>query len=162
MFDKKGQLFSLELVFTVLGFILMVLFIFSTWTLYSTRMNENIASEELQLQAFQLMDLLTKTKGEPTNWEEDTSTLYFIGLASDYGELDAEKVNTFINMDYNLTKKSFNLERFDYSFRIWNINGSIESESGIQPTEISEQNIAIIRFIHINNETKKIDLVLWG
>ena len=158
---KKGQLFSLDLVASVVIFIILFAFIISLWNLYSTRLSENIYSEELQLLSFQITDLLVKSQGEPTNWENNPENVSVIGLKLNPNYLDSNKINAFLTLDYNLTKELFNIERFDFNFKILDLNGNTISETGLSSPETNSYIISNKRLVIIQNETRQISFTLW-
>ncbi|MDP3919007.1 MAG: hypothetical protein Q8Q35_03855 [Nanoarchaeota archaeon] len=159
--SKKGQLFSMDLVVSLVAFSVVLLFLFGMWNLYSVRLNENIASADLSLTAFQVTDTLIKSKGFPSTWENDLNNISTIGLNSYPGALDQNKVNTFLTMDYNYTKEIFNIERMDFQFRIFDSYGNEVNSIGIAPTDDASESITITRIILIDGTKRKILFTLW-
>lgn len=159
--NKRGQLFSVDLVVTVIAFIVILAFLLSFWNLNVLRFSERKHSDELQLLSFQIIDVLIKSPGVPDNWENNLDGLSVIGLSSNSNILDSEKVNTFLSLDYNLVKEKFNIERFDYQVKLLSINGNVLNTSGISPSEDLLEKIAINRIVMIRNETRLVQFNLW-
>lgn len=159
--NKKGQIFSTDLIISVVAFMVIFIFIFSLWGIYSTRLNENMASEELQLLTFQIIDILMKSRGEPNNWEINPSGAKVIGLRLNPGSIDKDKLNAFLSLEYNQTKGIFNIGRFDYNFKVLDINGSLINNIGLSLNQSDSQVVSVNRFVMVENETKEIRFALW-
>ncbi|MBU0460441.1 MAG: hypothetical protein KKH52_03885 [Nanoarchaeota archaeon] len=159
--SKKGQLFSIDGFVAIVIFLVIFVFLISVWNLYSIKLSQNVASEELHLLAFQTTDLLLKTNGVPENWELVEGNVSVVGLNAYPGVLNANKVNTFLAMDYDLAKAYFNLERFDFSFKFLTLGGSVVSSLGIEPNEKTEEVVSIVSFAKLENEVRKIEFMLW-
>lgn len=158
--NTKGQVFSLDMVVSVVIFIIALIFLISLWNLYSTRLQDNISSEELYLLSFQVSDILSKTSGVPNNWEKG-SNVSVIGLKlGPGGGISDDKLNAFLTYDYKEAKKVFNIERFDYQFKLLDKNGNLLNSSGLAPSD-SKQAVSISHFITVKNETRRIQFTLW-
>ena len=108
--SKKSQLFSLDLVVSLVVFLAMVVFLITVWNVSSLRLEEKRGSQELELLAFSISDLLVESKGIPENWEDAPANLEVPGLKLQTGMLDADKVAAFQALDYVQTKKVLNIE----------------------------------------------------
>ena len=161
MSDQQAQIFSLDLVLSLVGFTIILIFLISSWNIYSARLQENMVGEELQLTAMQMTDILTKSEGQPMQWENNPSNVSLIGLALRPGSLDEDKVNAFVSMDYNQVKKLFNIKRFEYRFMLFGINGTIQNVSGMIPSNSSSQVTSVSRYILLHNETRQLVFTLW-
>src|SRR3989338_3341372 len=91
--NKKGQIFSIDLVVSVVVFIIIFIFLISLWNLYSDRLQENVSSEEMYLVSFQISDILLRTPGTPNNWEASSNAVT-IGLELSPGFLDQNKIDS--------------------------------------------------------------------
>ncbi|MBU0456954.1 MAG: hypothetical protein ABH824_02605 [Nanoarchaeota archaeon] len=159
--SKQGQLFSLDLVISLVAFIIVIFFVLSLWNLYLTRLGENINSEEMQLLAFQITDMLIKSPGDPNNWQDDPDNVTVIGLHLNPGYLDEDKLNTFLSLDYDQVKENFNIERFEFNFNILDLDGNIINSTGSSVNESASQAISTNRFVFIGNETRQLSFTLW-
>lgn len=100
----RGQLFSADLAFSALLLVFLfslLIFVSSVATVSIERVEERFELNEVALAA---MDELWKTSGNPTNWERgdfSARRIASIGLASEPGVLDKEKVGVFFSMMQN-------------------------------------------------------------
>ena len=158
---REGQIFSIDLVLSVIIFLILIIFLISVWNLYTTRLNERIATEEIQLLAFEMTDILVETEGVPSNWEENPENVTILGLRNDFKSLDEEKLAAFLLLDYDTIKNKFNIERMEFEFKILEENGSIINTTGISFKNVTEQKTAVRRFVTIGNITRQIVVTLW-
>ena len=158
---KKGQLFSIDAIAALVIFLVIFVFLISLWNLYSIKLNQNVASEELHLLAFQTTDLLLKTKGMPENWELAEGNISVIGLNAYPGVLNKNKVDVFLAMDYDLAKTYFNLERFEFSFKILNLNDNVIDSLGLDSDEEAEEIVSVVSFVELEGVVRKIEFTLW-
>src|SRR3989344_8213091 len=107
---KKAQLFTTDLFIALSIFIILIGIVFLTWARYNAKLNEDINFEDMQIKAFQITDLLTKTEGYPSAWEKNISSLEVIGLMESERNLSLAKTQNFTSLDYNLTRQLFNIE----------------------------------------------------
>ena len=128
---KKAQLFTTDLFIALSIFIILIGIVFLTWARYNAKLNEDINFEDMQIKAFQITDLLTKTEGYPIAWEKNISSLEVIGLMESERNLSLAKVQNFTSLDYNLTRQLFNIELYDFYFTIKSINGSKLLQYGV-------------------------------
>ena len=78
--------------------------------------------------------------------------------------LNEDKVNNFLQMDYNLSKDLLNIGRFEYHFIIRDAKGASMTalDKGINPPEETTQAvIKINRYVIFKNETANIQFTLW-
>ena len=116
--------------------------------------------EEVEVLAFQIVHIMTKTEGIPKSWEHSSNNPTVIGLKGSNGMLDENKINALISLDYNESKDIMNIKRYDYEFELLDSNGNDISSSGLTPND-AELSVALTRFTLINNETRKISFTLW-
>jgi hypothetical protein len=159
--SKKAQIFSLDAVLSIVGFIVVFVFLLSLWNLYSIRLQENIITEELNLLAFQITDVFTKTAGVPNNWENNPSNTSVIGLISSPGFLDGNKLTAFLNLNYNTTRSLLNIERFEYYFEVKDVDGNSLNATGKKIENSTSNSISITHFMLQQNETRQISFTLW-
>lgn len=161
LLGRKGYLFSIDAVVSLVLFIALFAFVISLWTLYAIRLNENMATEELQLVAFQVIDVLTKSPGVPSNWEQNPTQTTMLGLRRNPGSLDPAKVAAFLAWDYDDARQKFNVERFEYQLRILDGNGNVFNQSGMAPNESAAQSITVARFMLLEHQPMQILFTLW-
>lgn len=156
---RKAQLASIDLFIAITIFLLLAAATIYTWNLYNRRLNENLEYEKMQLTAFQITDLLVKNPGHPDGWEDNPINVGVIGLAQDDRILSQNKITAFANLDYNTTKERFNIEPYEYKFRIKTLSNSVIQESG--QNFAGDTSIAIERYVLLNDETRIMEFTLW-
>lgn len=159
--SKRGQLFSLDAIASLVIFISIIIFTMALWNLYSTRLQQNMLSEELQLTAFQVSDILLQTSGVPSNWEDQPEAVQMPGLAETAPHLVSKKIDSFLALDYNAAKKAFNLEAFEYTFTLLDANGNKIKSSGMSANATKVPVISLHRWAVVDNETRQIIFSLW-
>jgi len=162
MRSKKGQMFSLDLVLSMVIFIVIFIFVFSLWNLYILRLTESSQTEEMQLIAFQVSEVLFGTEGIPQDWNTDVEDIIVLGLAGkEDGTLDSTKVNAFFELDYNETKEFFNIERFEYYLTIKNLQGETIDTMGNKNSKEGVEQVSVRRFVFIDDYKREVILILW-
>ena len=155
----RAQLVSLDLVLSAIAFLIVFLFLFSLWNLYTSRWAENEAMEELELTAFQMSDLLFKSPGIPEHWEDTPSTVITPGLAQEPGVLNSAKVQAFLGLNYTQIKRKWNIERYEFNFKLGDEQGNILNRTGIDFNS-SGIIIAVSQFILLDNSTREAILTI--
>lgn len=169
---KKGQLFSIDASFSLIVFILILLFLLVVWNLYSARLEKRVQEEEMQLVAMQALDVLTKTWGVPNNWElkspvnpdPPTNNPQVLGLQLNPGSLDNKKVDA-LNKYINSTQfaRLLNIDRYEYYFRILDSQGQAVMEKGVPPANSTLEKprvISVSSFMNHQGENSEIVLTL--
>lgn len=157
---KRAQLAVTDLFIALFVATILIVIIIFTWNRYTVILEENVDYEEMQIIAFQISDLLVKSKGEPEDWENDPNNVDVIGLASSDRELSPMKVEAFINLSYNITLKSLGAELYDYYFQLKHINGTKMAEHGvIFPPNSSVVNVP--RLVIYENEEAIVEFAVW-
>jgi len=135
MRTKKAQVFSLDVVISLIIFMFLVTICFYLWNRTYDKSSyfseQNLMKERL----FQITDLMIRTPGYPENWTEENVRL--IGLSSKDHILQLSKLNQLLSM--NITQIKDKLRIRDYNFllnitttnnsfvlgSLWNINSSM-------------------------------------
>ena len=156
---RKGQIATIDLFIALVVFFILIITVIQIWSLYNHRLGEDMDDETLQLLGFQISDFLVKSPGFPTAWEENVSSLEVIGLASSDRILSQEKINAFITLDYSLLKEKFNIEPFEYKFRIKDMTNNVINESGLNFT--GDKSVVTERYVMVKNEKRVMEFTLW-
>ena len=156
---RKAQVASIDLFIAITVFLILLASTIYTWNLYNTRFNENLEYEKMQLIAFQITDLLVKNPGYPTGWEESPNSVSVIGLAQDDRVLSQDKINAFVNLDYNLSKERFNMELYDYKFRVKSLSNNVLYQSG--QNFDGDTAIVIERYALLDDEATIMEFTIW-
>ena len=157
---KNAQLFSMEGVLSITLFIIIIFFVLSFWNVYSSRLSAQVVSEELQLQAAHISDLLVQSRGFPDSWENDPTTLMIPGLMQNPGSLHEKKLSQFLALDYATLKKLLNIERFDIEFQIRDESGNMLNSTGASPSSADEA-VVFQRLVLVNNQTRQVFITVW-
>ena len=160
--DTKGQFFSIDLVLSLVVFVIIFVFVLSLWNIYSLRLSEKVNAEEMQLLAFQISDILIDTKGIPGNWQQDISQLQVLGLQNYPGSLADDKITAFLALDYDQSKQLFNIERFEYQFRVLDRNGNVLNQKGMAYNTSTKEIASVKRLVLLDNQTKQVIFTMWN
>lgn len=153
MFNKKGQVVITDLMVSIFIFIFIVLLIFSLWTFHNVRLQDNLNFEDMQTKAFQISNVLVKSQGDPSNWENNHSTVSVIGLAQDDRILSEAKMNNLTDMSYGNVSRLLKLGKYNMSLNISDLSGNTLASFG----EYKEgETVVEIRRYVLYGETKSI------
>ncbi len=155
----KAQIAVTDLFIAIFIFMTVIISIFVTWNIYTNRLEQRIDYSNIISNAVQISDILVKTQGKPVNWELNNTTVEIIALASSDRNLSERKVNAFITLDYNMTKDLMNIKRYNFKFKLVNVNNSALIEYGQNST--GNTTISIRRIVLYGNATAFMDFMLW-
>ena len=176
---KKAQMFSEDIIFAIfiLVFLLSLFFVVTgrVITVISATEDRNELDEVTLIALNQLLE----SSGNPSNWnllgDINESSVKSIGLVTDKGVLDADKVQKFFNLtldsnSYNSTKILLGLIRKNYKFNatIYLLNGTLLYSINATPSYITTEYAAINntakidRFALLNNSLVKFSLGVWS
>ena len=158
--DKKSQIVMIDLIMAIFVFIVLLTAILLFWNRYTITINKQSEYEEAQLIAYQVSDLFVKAKGVPYDWEKNLSNVHVIGLASSDRIISTSKVNAFLNISYNNSKKILNMPYYGYSFQIKDLQGN--NLTKFYGGEASgDFTISLRRYIIYENEKAIMEFKLW-
>ena len=150
---KKAQMSMVDLFMAISIFIILISAIALLWYNYKVKLAGDFAYEDLQVKAFQVSDLLVKSPGNPSKWEDNISSLGVIGLAESDRVLSKEKVEAFENISHSLGVKTLNLGEYNYYFELDSANGGLHPNGDI---------IFIIkRYVIYEEQEKVFEFTLW-
>lgn len=142
----RGQLFSSDMIAAVFLFFIMASMILLAWNSAVDKSVQDIQRTDMEITATRILDILVKSPGYPADWENKNATV--IGLVNYDRTIDTDKLNAFLGMDYNATKKIFGMP-YDYFFRLGNYT------KGVNGTES-----VFVRRMVILNGTQFLELML--
>ena len=162
---SKAQLISSEffiaLVVITLLFSVSVVF----WNQSTFRIKESEERTNIEIATLAISDHLLKSSGLPSDWEDNTSTTFSLGLVKDDHRLDTNKLKSFVKLDYNTTKKMLGIDSYEFYFRLVDQNNSLlkidgtNLETGIMPSNAS---IAMnAKRIALLDQPVFMDVILW-
>jgi hypothetical protein len=155
---KRGQVWSLDLITSIVIFLLVLIPLFFLWIYINSQSQQQILFDEVENLALSVSDALIRTKGLPEYW--DTSTVNVIGLASEENILNATKVSYFLSMagsDYNRTRTLLT-GGYDFFFNLTDLNGTAYGTAGSKPAE--KMLIPVERYCLYNERITKLEFVL--
>lgn len=149
--NKKSQIFTIDLIAAMFIFIVLLTAIMLMWNRYIVIADDHIEYDEAQIIGYQISDVMIKSQGKPSNWEENSSKALIIGLANSDRRLSSSKVNAFLNMSYNDSKKALNIPYYDFSFQIKDLLGN-NLTSFYGNNEEGDFTINLRRYVFYENE----------
>ncbi|MBI2499527.1 hypothetical protein HYV88_04770 [Candidatus Woesearchaeota archaeon] len=167
MLSKKGQVQSLDLFISATVFIILLVTLILVWDNFSKRLDNKIAYEDLSEKAIKITDILVETRGVPDKWENDADKVNVIGLVSNDRVLSSNKIEEFIDMEYDDVRELFNIEAYDFYFRIIDSNGALiqvhdnDVELGNKPSLSSKFVITIQRIVLNGGSEVVLEFTLW-
>ena len=130
---------------------------------WTQTINNNITSRErldIGLLSVEISDLLVKQTGQPTNWETGDE-IYTLGLAEEDHILDMNKVDEFVNLDYEDAKDLLGVGTYEFYFTLVNASsGATIKTGGMYPIN-SDVIINSRRVVSINSAPFFIDVFVW-
>lgn len=157
MLKRKSQTVSIDLFMAVFVFIILLILIISSWNIYQVKIVERMAYEDIMVNAFQIADLLVKSRGYPLEW--NSTNVEVIGLAASDRIISSEKLNSFFNISYSSSKELLNIERYDFYFQVKHINGTAADSYGLESN--GTYSVSAKRYVLYENEKAIIDFKLW-
>lgn len=130
---KSGQVWSLDLITSIVIFLMVLIPLFFLWTHVNTQSQQQMLFDETENLALSVSDALIRTKGVPEHW--DAPGVNMIGLASEENVLNATKVSYFLSMgssDYNRTRAILT-GGYDFFFNLTDLNGTSYGVIGSKP-----------------------------
>jgi hypothetical protein len=155
---KKGQVWSLDMITSIVIFLLVLIPLFFIWTYINMQNQQQIFFDEAENLALSVSDALIRTKGLPEYWDE--SDVNVIGLASEENVLNATKVSYLISMagsDYNRTRTLLT-GGYDFFFNLTDLNGTSYGTAGSKPMD--KMLIPVERYCLYNERIVKLEFVL--
>ena len=155
--NHKGQLNSIDSIVSVVIFTIVLTFILTFWFVNIQDIDKTIDRNKLEYDIISISDLLLKSSGIPSNWEENYSSVQMMGLVDSQNVLNENKLSNFTSMNYTELKEALGTI-YEIYFYIEDIDGNKLYETGNNTLE--GQSISLARFAVLNGEPVKMRLVL--
>jgi len=162
----KAQMWSMDFVVSVTMFFIAVIMILFAWDYTASENYEQITFNEMQSKGLIVSDVLVRTGGSPSDWNE---TAMAIGLVSEENIIDEDRLRNFIfYMDYNDSKGIMGIRNYDYYFTMKNLDNetmqldSQNIEKGNSPSTNVNMIVPVQRYVIFQEEIAKIDFILWS
>ncbi len=157
---KRAQISSIDLVLAIIVFSLLFVFFVSNWSTTVSSAKNAMKKNRMEFAAISATDLLLKSPGSPSNWEQAPSSVQMIGLASTPYTLSAAKLGNFTAMNYSQQKDLLGMQEQFY-FYIDNAAGTRLYEDG-NLTVKSNSIVSITRYGILNGNKVKIGMMVYG
>ncbi len=153
----KGQIAALDFFIALLIFSVLLTITMLSWSSYHSKISERAEYHDMMTKAFQISDVLVKSPGFPSNWDE--GNVGVVGLAIEDRILSIDKVNAFANLSLNKTKSIFQIYGYKFYFNLTKTNGEGIKEYGEEPN--GEKSISIKRYVLYNDEKATMEFKIW-
>nr|MBA4405477.1 hypothetical protein [Nanoarchaeum sp.] len=163
--NKKAQIAVLDLFIAAMIFGVLVTGIMITLNNYNEKIEKRIDTNTNMIRAYHISDLLTRYAGKPSAWEkfdEGTSLnpVTIIGLAKQDHVIDNDKLNAFLNLEYDYIKSKLSINNYEYYFRLSNIDGSDFDPKIEKGEKLNDTTYVTLKRYVIYNESEAI-LEFW-
>jgi len=146
---NKGQISSIDLLVSILFFVILFIALRNIW-------QENIVtvaleSEQFQMQMYsnQALNVLLKTQGDPTNWNElSPNSINLIGISDSKDVINSTKLRAFTSLPYLTSSEKLGLNKYDFNFELYSTDNKVISY-GANPDNNSIT-VSIKRFVMYN------------
>lgn len=156
---SKGQIFSTDLIFATGIFLILMGLVWYNWDDMRYEMDETVEINEMEHLALSISDALVMTSGEGHNWVDDPENATSIGLTSLPGKVSQERLDAFVDMDYDDQREKLGTGAFDFWFALKTSSGSVIQSTGSNPE--GDRRISIVRPVIYNGEPSFVNLMIW-
>ncbi len=122
---KKGQGYSIELIFFV---IVCLILIYTLFSIYSILFNLNEDRNRNYIMEWSVSDILVKSRGISTDWEEN-GNISVLGLANEKNVIDSAKLSYLSSIPDENLSKFLRFEIYNVSIQIL-IDGNVYFQKG--------------------------------
>ncbi|MFH0955574.1 MAG: hypothetical protein V1777_05705 [Candidatus Micrarchaeota archaeon] len=129
--NSNGQIMSLDLIASVLVFLLVFSFLYQSYTMNLDRYRIQQRAREIQNRVQSHAELLVSSPGFPIDWNFQSVTV--IGLAIEPNVLDPQKISILRAMtiaDYNSVRNIMNLNAYEFRIDIDSNNNLLDTNFG--------------------------------
>jgi hypothetical protein len=163
--NKKAQLFSVELLFAMGVFLLVLVASFSLWDVFQTRESQVIEISAMTLQAENMMNSLLLTSGSPVNWYDQSldSEIVSVGLrGGGLYQIDSVKINGFEqgNSSYLNISKAMGVTKYNSYVELSN-NDGILHKFGIDSSDDARNVVNLQRVAEMDREVVELLVRVW-
>lgn len=149
---------SFDFVFASLIFILILGFSIVAYSSYADNYLLIENKRTLEASALSISEILVKSKGQPSNWENDVSGLEVLGLAESENTLSTDKVSVFDSLSVNQTKSLLGITN-DFFISIESVDGETLFSKGNDLTNTSS--VSIERIVYYNRTVSRLGVRLY-
>lgn len=147
----------MDIFFALSIFCVLLIIIAITLNNYGQKSSSEIESDIMITKAFQISDLLIKTEGFPSKWNNDN--IEIAGLASSDRVISEEKLSNFTNLSINKTKSLLKTQIYNFYLTLKKVSGENITKYGKIPS--GKKTVSIRRYVLFKNESAILDFSLW-
>lgn len=122
---RKGQSYSIEMIFFVT---ISLIVIYSLFSIFTTLMKLNANEDKYYIKTWSSSDILVRTRGFSPDWEED-GNLVVLGIANGRNVIDPLKLHSLSNLTDAEISSLMHLDIYNVSIEVL-INGNIYFQKG--------------------------------
>jgi len=156
----RAQISSIDLVLAIIVFSILFVFFVSSWSTTVSSAKNAMKKNRMEYAAISATDLMLKSAGSPAHWEQNTSSVQMVGLASTPNVLSSAKLAAFTAMDYSQQKSLLGMQE-EFYFYVDNTDGVRLYEGG-NLTVKSKGVVSIGRYGTLNGGKVKIGMMVYG
>jgi len=160
--NSKGQIFSVELIFAVIVFLLILLLFLNVSLSTTQKIGRRDSFNERYFLADNALQQLLWSSGNPSNWQNLSSLadVNSLGLAESKNYLSKQKVQRLVDLNsssYSEVKALLGLNNYGMHFAVYDFDGVLLKEFGLSPSSESES-VVIERFAFYDGSIVKVKL----
>jgi len=163
--DRRGQIFSIDLMVSVAIFLFIVVASLSMWNLYMEKGKLIDQRADMEFAARNAMSGLMTTGGDPSSWYLlETFEVDSFGLAvSDYelSEAKISKLQDLNNTNYEDIKNSLGVSLYNLHLSFLNSSGSEVYFFGDNSSSQANQIVRIERLVLVSDEVYTVVMGVW-
>ncbi len=160
---SRGQLFTADLVIASLLSLIMIIVVFEMSNELLTIDSQSRNWVDLTYQANDASQQLLYGYSKPEDFiRYNISDVIYFSITASRGVLDIERVEYFVNSDYNATREMLGLSTGEYYFEVSDmINNTVYYSSGVRPTASSSKYL-VRRPALLDGRAVEVSLIVWS
>ncbi|MBI5061048.1 MAG: hypothetical protein HZB67_01940 [Candidatus Aenigmarchaeota archaeon] len=112
----------------VIIFLVVLVMIIPLWFYVDLQIRTSEESKEMEDRLVRTSDVLIKSPGSPENW--NATNVLSIGFSSGDRQLNTTKIISFLDMNYQDSKKKLGIEGYEFYLYFNHLNGSLVTFGG--------------------------------
>ena len=159
MNSHRGQVFTSDLVVAVFLFCLAVGLVSASWDLSKVRLQEGDTIRRLEVKAYVIADVLSKTPGVPSNWQRNISNASSLGLAVCDRVLNEEKVDALTRLQEEELGRLLGVADGKVAVVLRSMHGEVLAHVGDPPlTEYAATSSRVVTYV---GEPAILEVTVW-
>jgi hypothetical protein len=163
--DRKGQIFSIDLMISLAIFLFIIVVSLSMWNLYMEKSKIIDQRADMEFVARNAISGLLTTGGDPSSWYLlETFDVDSLGVAiSDYRLLPAKisKLQVLNDTNYAEVKESLGVDLYEMHLSFVNSSGSEVYKFGTNSSSLSNQIVRIERLALVDGDVFTVVMEVW-